>query len=141
MNKVYLRYEDHTSGGCALSDEEYSNLEDEYVEFYPRSLHTQAGNWSEEINVDFDPAKLADKAVFLVHVRYSTGSTFGHSYGHWEVIGVYATRNEAAAVVKSIGDDSYSGYKCWNGYFDSLESAELDAMVLEDSKCPNSNLF
>ena len=32
----------------------------------------------------------------------------------------------------SINDDTYKGYKCWTGYFESFEGVELTGMTLRD---------
>lgn len=125
-HKLYLVYDSNISGGevsPGYSDVSYPPHEPEYVSFRPLYLLRKRPSWSEEISVEFDPSKL--NKVYLVTVRYTTGSSFGVSYGHWEVISAYKSYNKAEKVRDSIRDDTYKGHKPWVGYFESLEDVEI----------------
>ena len=75
-----------------------------------------------EVECDEVPEK-----VYVVYARYSTGSTFGRSEGRLAIEGVYLTRDEAKAVVKSVNDGKYKGYAPWEGYFETLESIDWES--------------
>jgi hypothetical protein len=86
------------------------------------------------IDYDFDVEKFIGKSLFMVYVRYSTGDTFGSSSGNPYFPGIYDSYEKADAVVKSIEDGTYDGYKPWYGYFDSLDSVEVVEKRLIDRR-------
>ena len=69
--------------------------------------------------------------VYVVIVRYTTGDSFGITHGAWCVEGVYAEKDEANKVYKSILDNTYEGYKEWEGYFEHLESAQVETFKIK----------
>lgn len=139
--EVYLTYSASSHGGEAL-----------YKEFYPEKLYLDrknAHNWRvETIDVEGN-VKLGDY-VYLVVVRYSTGSTFDTTYGEWHMIGGYKNINDAGAIRDAINADyKYEGargyskhpeapegyplfddYKCWVGYFEGLQDVEIHPMIV-----------
>jgi hypothetical protein len=46
-------------------------------------------------------------------------------------LGVYEHQGQAEKVKASVYDGSYQGYKCWEGYFENLESCEVEGMTLQ----------
>ena len=102
---LYLVYDEYTEGGEICEgdeDSEWPNYEPIYHSFEPRALLHDDSNqsWVETINVDFD-AKVGSR-VYLVIVRYSSGSTFGTSHGHWNIPAVKETYAEAEAIMDAI---------------------------------------
>lgn len=141
--KVYLIYDESAHGGEICEGEEGSNYpehEPEYNEFYPKGLRLKAPDWSETIEVDFDPSGLDQ--LYVVIVRYSSGSTFGTTHGHWHVIGAYESRDEAEKIEMAISKgtgmynrsekglytDKNRAYMPWVGYFESLEEVTVERL-------------
>lgn len=125
--KVYLLYEDGDSGGGVRAGDEneaWPNYENVHHHFKPTGLKRKAPSWSETIEIDFDPKGL--EHLYVVVVRYSSGCTFGNSYGHWEIIGAYKTYNKAEKMEMSIPDNGYSGSKPWKGYFEAFEGVSVE---------------
>jgi len=129
-NNIFIEYKSRRTGGDPLSDERWSSREDEHTEVSWKLAHREhPGGFPETVEVDFDLSDL--EVVFWVVVRYTTGDTFGTSYGNWEKIGCYKSLKEAREVKQSIEDGSYKGYKCWDGYFEALEDIEINILELE----------
>lgn len=65
-------------------------------------------------------------------VRYKDGDTFGNSYGHGHIEGVYLSEDKAQEIVESIREGTYNkklGYVPWDGYFNRLESVNYHPMT------------
>ncbi len=129
--QVYLFYEESESGGEVCEGDEdraFPDHEDLYREFTAKSLQLEPGNWSEAIEVNFDPAKHSH--LYVVIVRYQSGDTFGVSHGNWQVIGACQKLKEAKKVARSIETGSYrrgrGKRKEWEGYFESLETVDIE---------------
>ena len=149
MNKIYMTYRESREGGEVCKGDEdrsYPNHEDNHIEFEPLSLSTKAGNWVESIDVDFNPETYIGKDLHLVVVRYSSGDTFGSTYGNWTVIGVFTNHEDARKEEKDIRNNTgkwateyknntgkwATEYKPWEGYFERFESVEIDTFELSD---------
>lgn len=157
--KLVLDYNERSWGGGALSEETYSDREDQHTEFDPRSLHIdRAGleTWRvEEIELTGKDVVRGEEA-FLVVIRYSSGDTFGHSFGLWQIDGVYSDSSEATAVAQNIRldaeyEESQSRYrpnvekpegyplynperyfsKPWVGYFEGFEGVDVYTMLVQ----------
>jgi hypothetical protein len=140
-HKVYLSYHSSCSGGGICEGEEnesFPNQEDEFNEYTILGVYTKPGNWHEEVDVSFDPAEFIGKQLYIVSVTYTTGDTFGTSYGHVAIKGVFTNQEEAENLCTSINDGTYKGYAEWDGYFESLESVKFESFQLVEGKCPNS---
>lgn len=127
--KLYLAYDESESGGDVAPGQEGNNwpsYDDTHRSFYPRALHLDSLSFCETIEVPFDPAQY--NYLHLVVVRYTTGSTFGTIYGAWHVEGVYRDSEEAQEIVDSINKETYKGYKPWVGYFERLESVDIQTL-------------
>jgi len=132
---LYLTYDESMSGGEICEGQEndpWPSHEDEYIEFSltrcNKTSHLAA--WSKEsVEVDFKPE--VGSNIWVVVVRYSKGGTFGRTNGAWNIIGIYKNAEEAKKVEASIHDNSYSGYKCWSGYFEELERVDVEQMTVE----------
>ncbi len=136
---VYLIYDESTHGGGVCSgqeNEEWPSLEDEYNEFHPKGLRLKAPEWSETIEIDFDPAE--SEHLYVVVVRYSSGSTFGNTHGHWHIEGAYKSYEKAEKIERSISKDDgcypskkdykNRGYMPWVGHFESLEGVTVERL-------------
>jgi len=137
-NKIFIEYKQHSYGGEPESNEAYCSRSDEHTEVSFLGAHKDKDsigaycNYT-EVEVDFEPKK-GDIVYFLV-VRYQTGDTFGASYGNWETIGCYDNADQAVEIEKSIEvgtygkdeeKDDYCLYHTWEGYFESLESVDIE---------------
>ena len=147
MHTVWVTYkEKHISGGEAESNEAYSNRSPEYRDFILDSVELtspERGFYFQECGVSFEPN--AGKRVYVVVVRYSSGDTFGSSYGHGHIEGVYDSINVAEAIkrlicssgisnrevyakLKDIEVSDINDYWPWTGYFEVLQEVEIHRM-------------
>ena len=129
-NHIYLTYEEDRMGGESVDDSDpWSNREPEYITFNVIGLYAEnPGGWPESIPVDF--VVLTGMPVYVIIVRYKTGDTFGETSGAWHVVGAYDNMEEAKKILESIENDSFDGYKPWDGYFEVFQSARIHPMTL-----------
>jgi hypothetical protein len=131
-NELYLSYYEHKTGGEPLSDGDWPDYSDTDIDWGLQKCFKdkEKAPWLRQVEqVDFVP-KVGD-TVYVVYVRYGTGDTFGRVNGAWHILGVYEHQGQAEKVKNSVYDKTYKGYKCWEGYFESCESCEVEAMVVE----------
>jgi hypothetical protein len=150
-DKVYLDYSEYRTGGEPDDPgDRWTSHSDEYVEFTPTALRLKQSenSWiNETIDVNFSP-KL-DQEVTLVIVRYETGSTFGRIIGVWQIIGVFADRQNAEKARGLIAKYNSSNgckkfeekmakltghkyfYPSWVGYFERFIETEIHSMRLQ----------
>lgn len=132
---LYLTYDESRTGGAVCEGQEndpWPSYEDEYTEFTLIRCNKESKNaaWAKEsLETTFKPE--VGSKVWVVVVRYSTGGTFGTTNGAWTILGIYEHLDEAKKVEASVHDNTYSGYKCWVGYFESLECVEIESMTVE----------
>jgi len=133
--KLYLAYSSSTSGGevrPGQEDEdwpEYNDMETDW-DYINLSIEPDPKVWSkEEIEVDFEAVK--GQEVWMVHVRYATGNTFGRHRGCWRVLGVYNTVEKAKSVVAEVDNGTHQDRFVWTGYFENLESRSIDWLVIQ----------
>ncbi|MHA1794809.1 MAG: hypothetical protein ACTSUK_01760 [Promethearchaeota archaeon] len=127
--EVYLTYESGTSGGeiCdGQQDSDWPDREDTCTMFVPKNIKLKAPEWSETIEIDFDPSKL--EYLYVVIVRYSSGDTFGSTLGNWHIAGAYANFAKAKKIENKINNDTYKGYTPWVGYFEALEGVTVEKL-------------
>jgi hypothetical protein len=135
--KVKVNYqEDCVERGVPESDEPYSSRSDTIYRFKVLSVSALEPLNPYFDEIDFDGNKLPDH-VYVVWVSYSDGDTFGRSFGHGSIQGVFASYAEALAAqaqIRSTGKGlpipgkEYTHYAPWDGYFASLEGVEIDAV-------------
>jgi len=129
-NEIFIEYKSYSTGGELLSDETWGDREDQHTSVNWIKAHKEHfGGILETVEVDFDILEVS--IVFFVVVRYTTGDTFGTSYGNWEKIGCFDNIKEAREVKKSIEDGSYGEYQSWIGFFEALEEVEINILELE----------
>ncbi len=133
---LYLTYDERRYGGSPINPEDaWPDYEDEHVEFYPIGLFKDRDNagifphglMEDEVHGTFEPGD----GAYVVIVRYGSGSTFGRSFGEWHLVGVYDNENSAKEIEKSIENHTFEGYMPWVGYFESFESANVFAMLVQ----------
>ena len=82
-------------------------------------------------------SKNQPEEVYVVIVRYSTGSTFGHSDGRGHIVGVYESEEKAKEVSEKINTGKFKGkygYTPWTGYFERLEGVEIDCFDIKEKE-------
>jgi hypothetical protein len=130
--RLYFIYDEHRSGGESLEpDNRWSshadiNIEVKFHEFYRNPPTHRFFYDSKEVSEEIYNASRA----YLAVVRYSTGSTFGNTYGAWHIVGIALTREDAEKMLKEAVEDE-GGYKPWVGYFESLTDTEVYGLVIE----------
>lgn len=68
----------------------------------------------------------ATKEVYAIIVIYSDGDTFGTYHGRVQVWSAHTTQEAAEKALKAI--PSSQEYKCWEGYFSSLEDMRIEKL-------------
>jgi hypothetical protein len=148
-----------TRGGRPLTNEDFSDREDEVNDFSIHSVNiinddlVVEKDWhsfcdSVDIALNFK-AKKGD-TVYVVVVTYEDGDTFGRSYGNICVVDVFENEEEAEKIAsiiygdekKSDKDDifdkkvkrSFKGYAPWVGYFERLQSVDVFPFVISKFK-------
>ena|SRR3990167_11280094 len=135
-NCVYLTYNEYRYGGEICEGQEndpWPGHEDEYIEWNLIGCHKNRvqDQWNqEEVVSDFDAQ--VGKTVWVVYVRCGTGGTFVHTNGAWVILGVYEHQDQAKKVKVSVQDGTHAGWKCWEDYFESFESCEVEGMTLQE---------
>lgn len=132
MTKIYVSYSEHSRGGEKIDpSDRWSDREDTITEFEVTgvSLNKPTGYYFQilEANIPEDA-----KEVYVVHVRYSTGDTFGRETGRGKITNVCLTQEEAEQVLDSIDNNSHPDSYVWSGYFERLESACADKFSLSN---------
>jgi hypothetical protein len=132
--KVYIEYTSHTYGGAPIDPEDrWTSYTDTVISVSFKRLHREPPTrnfFYDSIDLPNDDMLKLDK-LYLVVVRYGTGSTFGHTTGAWQVIGVAPTYKIAQLMEEEERKPSKPGqYKCWEGYFESLEDIEIHTLEL-----------
>jgi hypothetical protein len=127
------------------SDEQFGSWSAEYY-FRVHSFTTSVPgdpNWDWVWETDVDATNdVIPEAMHCVWVRYSDGDSFGRSTGNGQIVGLFKDEDAAHKLAKSISDNTYKpsgqGYKTWCGYFNDLESVEVEKIPQENSKYPKS---
>lgn len=109
------------SGSWYHTDRHYSYI---YTFAYAKEIDADK-LWSEQFKTFKVSKELYETLTiaYLPIVEYSSGSTFGCSYGNQEVLGVFATHPEAEAYLKNTLNSC--GAQPWTGYFDSLTDTKI----------------
>lgn len=137
--KLYVGYDIwRIRGGQELSEETYSDKADEYCDnklygvFKDKNSIKKAIMWEEF----FVPEEVYNgSTIFLIAIVYTTGDTFGISYGHLAIADWAATKKEAEEIMektekKSSYQNRIDGYS-WNGYFESIEEKYIEEFKIQ----------
>jgi len=139
---VYYTYKEvHVSGGDSESSEPYSDRSDAHYDWTlldlsvsqpkdtPYNSHASVGSVVDGQWVEGD-LKARDEAWAIV-VEYSSGDTFGSSYGHGTVACVCTDADSAAEVQRMIREGwTPDTYVPWAGYFESLGSVHSERKIV-----------
>jgi hypothetical protein len=129
MAIVYVSYSEKSNGGEKINpSERWSDREDTITEFEVTgiSLNKPSDYFQAlEANIPEDA-----KEAYVVHVRYSTGDTFGRETGRGKITNVCLTQEEAEAILGSIENNSHPDSYIWSGYFERLESSHANKFPL-----------
>lgn len=101
-----------------------------------------------DVVVDFEPKP--GESAWLVKVVYSTGDSFHHESGLMQVVAAFSTERlaeQALAAIESCKNESVYSIRVfsesdrmqsihcmWKGYFDSLDSASVEHVVMAGPK-------
>jgi len=138
--EIYITYEENRTGGVPESNERYCNYSDTHIDIRWKKAHIKhPGDYQvERVDIDFDPKEVDH--IYIVFVRYGSGSSFGTSYGEWELIGAYKNYEDAQEVLDKINYDEEhkhnedykkeyeKDFRSWDGYFERFESAEIEVL-------------
>lgn len=134
-SRVWIRHEDHRSGGEPDDPEDqWTSHSDVEIELTILGIQTtEPSSTFFNDSVEVEPEILDLKKVYLVVVRYRDGDTFGSSSGNYKFYSIRATAAEANADQKAIeaDRDPKGPYLEWDGYFCGLESVDIHLMDLE----------
>jgi len=155
MKNKHYGYEVDLESRCVDSEhspEEYGD----WCESYENSI----GQYARKTDKYPDVASIHDIEkglnAFVVWIVWSSGDSFGHAYGaHSEVIGLFKDMESALSLKESIekwrpnektkkweeqysyffntpdGQIFESGFAPWAGYFESLDSVNVDTVVIQ----------
>lgn len=142
MYKYYLSYNECSTGGEICEGQEgesFPDREPTYYTFTPKQLFkgNPNGHWLAE-EIESEEEFKDGQGVFLAWIKYSSGDTFGCSYGHKHIVGVYSSSERASKALKE--ELHGSGYKPWEGYFESLESTEIDFIPFYACDLPDNSI-
>lgn len=133
MTKLYVEYETSSSGGAAISPgEQWSDHEDTITEFSVVGVSLEKPNMLYYEHFDIDLPNGTEE-VYVVHVRYGTGNTFGHETGCGKITDICLTKDDAHKILDSIEDNSHRDSSYWTGYFESLESSDASAFPIRST--------
>lgn len=134
MSTLYLEYDEFSEGGEPLDDGEWCSYSDTIITWTLGKVFLNKKNaaWCRsEQKADFDVKK--GDTVYVVVVKYSTGNTFGSSYGNGYIEGVYQYKGQASKVMEDIYGNRYNKlgkYPPWIGYFESLEEVLIEERIV-----------
>lgn len=138
---LWVLWSETSSGGEVCEGQEndsWPSYEPTYIDAHLKGVYIGdvppgGHRWSEK-SESFTIPKTAFEAeprtqVYAVIARYSDGNTFGSSYGHVWVGGVYGSYERAAEKVKELEACDKGDYSVpWTGYFNSLESLGVETL-------------
>lgn len=103
-------------------------------------------SYGESVGKELD-VKIGD-TVYAVVADYSSGSTFGRDGGHAQVLDVFTTEDEAAALLEAARNIPESAdfsarygfehngvhyFRSWVGYFESLNSLDIWSVIVRQN--------
>lgn len=112
-------------------NEPWPDYEDAHITFRPKYLHRTESNCPEWIKetLEIDDELFEESALILVIVRYYDGSTFGTTYGYWDIVKVTNDIKVASQLQKDITEKkgkNPKGYTPWDGFFGGFERVETE---------------
>lgn len=151
MSQIYLHYKSTTESKTKkYSDDPYDYSWNSDTDFEALGLYTDAGDWQETIELEDidDPKVYVDRFFTLIVARYSTGDTFGHGTGKWDIVDCFLEDAERERTTlkylnmdkkdKALPEKYKNMYRPWDGYFERLEGFEVHHLRLVNGVCPTS---
>jgi hypothetical protein len=131
QSEIYLSYYEYKIEGESFSYDDWDYSDSNVVWGLERCFKDKNNApWLREVcEVNFIP-KIGD-TVYIVYIRYETGNVLGRINGTWHILGVYDDQNKAEEVKNSVYNNTYNGYTFWKGLFNSLQSCEVESMIVE----------
>jgi hypothetical protein len=132
---LYLDYRQTETGGETVAgdeDLEWPCYEDRTIHFTPVCLFREKEHVSTYLKEDIEvtPEIFRQRRAYLAVARYESGDTFGRSYGHWHVLGLFATMKEAKEAEKCPEKFCKDGYVPWKGYFERFTCTEIHILEI-----------
>ena len=129
-------------------DKEYGDWSEQYDYEVKGVSISSRGRWSglaydeERINVGFEAE--AGDPIHILWMTYSTGDSFGHGSGYGEILWVFkdatvarqaldlfkASSEQYSIVVKDDAGNDITLHNPGSGYFESVDSLQVDTFVL-----------
>jgi len=139
---VYVTYNEHCDRVIEDTlghDGPWSGFREDHYSFslggvYEKCPSCDTPYWDEVEVSDLSSGDDIPSVLHIVYVRYSTGSTFGHSEGRGSIVAAFSTSEAAIKVRDKIIEGTYKGrygYNEWEGYFESLESVHIETLSKE----------
>lgn len=130
---LYLQYETTDSGGDIAEGQENEDFPDRdprYITFTPEGIYLKELKWGEKLETTETVSK-GDR-VYLVVVRYSSGDTFGQSFGHWSCVLVTKNRPKAEKCAEDIEWSATMkfNYYCTEEDYAMMEKRSKEAVLL-----------
>ncbi len=124
--KYFLQYREYRTGGelCEGEDtsDQFASYEDTDIQLdlgFVADDRKKTTSWCIQ---EFEVDKKLGKTCFLLVARYSSGDTFGRTSGHFDFLGLFATKKEAEEVILNTDKSQWSDYF---GGFQFFEITEL----------------
>lgn len=147
MAELWLTYDEYREGGGVMEGQEndaWPSYEDTRITWTPQALYLDESDvptWQKElVKTDFEVER--GDLVHIVVARYGDGDTFSHTDGYWCIMGASKDAEAARKLSRAIQNSTYTGreegaansyyqgYKPWDGYFSSLEYADVHSFVV-----------
>ena len=86
--------------------------------------------YRDKIEVDFEPT--LGQQILIVSVTYSSGDTFGNSYGNLAIAGIYDSSEKAEEARRQVKNQEapFDGCKEWNGYFERMGAVSITQFTI-----------
>lgn len=132
MTTVYVEYDERSYGGDKIDPNvKWSEREDTITEFRVEGVTLNRPDTPYYTMFDV-PLTPETHEVYVIHVRFSTGDTFGRETGCGKITNVCLTKEEAAQVLNSIEDGSHPDSYYWKGYFERFESCHAECFSIRE---------
>ena len=134
--RLYIDYESSARGGDPKDDSHWPDYTDKHIDVKFIRFHREPPKTKFFYDSIIVPEELLSKdKLYLCVVRYSSGDTFGNSFGKWAIVGVTASYKEAELLLEEAIKPSLPrkkglrpSYKPWEGCFERLEKTEIHTL-------------
>ena len=118
----------------------YATRTDEYSEYHKPEVAILLNSYSSlplngvRVLIEFNPVPYLHKIVYVIWVTYSTGDSFGNSFGNIAIPEIVEDELLANELVRRIKAKEYTDHAVWTGYFEFLEDVEAIPCILCDGR-------